>query len=145
MKARKQTPYQQKELKPSLVPPWMAAVISAIFPGFGQILGRKLRRGLIMFFSFITIIALVVWRFRLAAPRDTGFFAIIKKAFHLEPILILITVLIVLFYLANIYDAYRVATNAGKADAHQPFLVFILLILVFFFIGWQIGEIIFTT
>lgn len=141
MKARKQSIYQEKEIKSSLVPPWLAAVLSAIIPGSGQVMARKVRRGLILFFSFVTIIALVVWRFILAAPRDTGVFAIMSKGFHLEPILILITVLIVLFYLANIYDAYRAAVNASKAEPRQPFMVFLLLILVFFFIGWQIGEI----
>ena len=141
MRARKERTYQEKTLKPSLVQPWLAALLSAIIPGLGQAFGRKLRRGLVLFFSFITIIGLTVWRFILAAPRDTGFIAIFKKATHLEPILILICILIGLLYLWIIIDAYQTSKNATKPDARKPFMVFALLLLVFFFIGWQIGEI----
>jgi phosphonate transport system permease protein len=141
MKARKQGVYQEKEIKLSLVPPWVAAVLSAIIPGLGQTFARMVRRGVILFFSFATIIGLMIWRFRLAAPRDTGMIAIIKKAYHLEPIMILISVLVVLLYLWIIYDAYQVAKNSGKPLVRKPFMVFVLLLLVFFFIGWQIGEI----
>lgn len=141
MKARRQKTYQEKVLKPSLVPPWLAAVLSAIIPGLGQMLGRAFRRGLILFFSWIGILALLIWRFQLAAPRDTGAINIILKAFHLKPILILISILVVLLYIWIIIDAFQVAKNAEKADVRKPFMVFVLLILAFFFIGWQIGEI----
>lgn len=141
MRARRQKTYQEKPLKPSLVPPWLAAILSALVPGLGQALGRKVQRGIILFFSTVTIIGLMIWRFVLAAPRDTGAINIIKKAFYLEPILILVCVLIGLFYLWVIIDAYQTAKNATNPEAGKPFMVFLFLILVFFFIGWQIGEI----
>ena len=141
MKVRRKPAYVEKEIKPALVPPGVAALLSAIVPGLGQALSHLVRRGVILFFSFATILALMVWRFQLAAPRDTGVLNIIKKAFHLDPIMILISVLIVLFYLANIYDAYKVAQNSRKAEPRKSFLVFVMLLLVVFFIGWQIGEI----
>lgn len=141
MKARKQGVYKEKVLKPSLVPPWVAALLSAIVPGLGQMLARAIQRGLILLGSIGTIVALLIWRFRLAAPRDTGFFDIIRKAFRLEPIFILISILLFLLYVWNIVDAYQVARKAGVAGARNPFMVFVFLILVFFFIGWQIGEI----
>jgi phosphonate transport system permease protein len=141
MKVRRKPAYQEKEIKPALVPPGIAALLSAIVPGLGQILSRAVRRGVILFFSFATIAGLMIWRFQLAAPRDTGVINIVTKAFHLDPIMILISVLIVLLYLANIYDAYKVAVNSHKLEPRKPFLVFVMLLLVFFFIGWQIGEI----
>jgi phosphonate transport system permease protein len=141
MKARKQGIYKEKSLKPSLVAPWLAAVLSAIIPGLGQALAREIQRGIVLFTSFGTVAGLMIWRFKLAAPRDTGVINIVTKAFHLEPIMILISVLILLLYLWNILDAFQIAKAAGKPEPNKPFIIFILLILVFFFIGWQIGEI----
>ncbi len=141
MKSRKSNVYQEEESLPSLVPPWLAALLSAIVPGLGQALGRKFRRGIILLVSFVSIIGLMIWRFQLAAPRDTGIINIIRKAFYLEPILILITVLIVLLYVWNIIDGFQIAKLATNPEARKPFMIFIFLILVFFFIGWQIGEI----
>jgi phosphonate transport system permease protein len=141
MKAKKDKIYQKKPNKPSLVAPWLAAVFSGIIPGLGQALGRKLRRGILLFVSFVTIIALMIWRFQLAAPRDTGVVAVVGKAWRLQPILILISILIVLLYIWIIFDAYQIAKAAGQPGLRQPFMVFILLILTFFFIGWQIGRI----
>jgi len=141
MKVRRKPAYQEKEFKPGLVSPTVAAILSAIIPGLGQAFSRMVRRGVILFFSFASIIGLMIWRFQDAAPRDTGAIAIIKKAFHLDPIMVLITILIVILYLYNIYDAYKVAVNSRKGETRKPFMVFVALLLVFFFIGWQIGEI----
>jgi phosphonate transport system permease protein len=141
MKVRRKPAYQEKEFKPGLVSPAVAAILSAIIPGLGQAFSRMVRRGVILFFSFVSIVGLMIWRFQDAAPRDTGAIAIIKKAFHLDPIMLLITILIVILYLYNIYDAYKVALNSRKGETRKPFMVFVALLLVFFFIGWQIGEI----
>lgn len=141
MKVRRKPAYQEKEFKPGLVSPAVAAILSAIIPGLGQAFSRMVRRGVILFFSFASIIGLMIWRFRNAAPRDTGAIAIIKKAFHLDPVMLLITILIGILYLYNIYDAYKVAANSRKGETRKPFMVFVALLLVFFFIGWQIGEI----
>jgi len=141
MKARKDGIYQEKQAKPSLVPPWLAALCSAIIPGLGQALARSVGRGIVLFSSFATIFGLMTWRFREVAPRDTGVINIIAKAWHLEPIMILISFLIVVLYLWIILDAYQVAASSRRIEKRKPFMVFLLLILVFFFIGWQIGEI----
>ena len=84
------TPEEQRE--PSLVPPVIAAIASLIIPGLGQVLGRAVRRGVILFATMITIVFLMAWRFQLAAPRDTGWVNIIKKAFRLDPFLIVVTI-----------------------------------------------------
>ena len=141
MKAKKQKVYEEKPNLPSLVPPWLAALLSAIVPGLGQALARAVTRGLVIFFSFVSMVGLLIWRFQDAAPRDEGVVDIVLKAFRLEPIFILISILFVLFYIWIIVDAYILAKIAGKPTRRKPILVFVLLLLVFFVIGWQIGQI----
>ena len=123
--------------EPSLVPPPLAAIASLIVPGLGQGLARSVRRGLILFFSFATIFGLTAWRFALAAPRDTGWVNIIKKGLRLDPFLILVSVLFILFYFWIAVDAYTLAKDRTKT----PMSVFVILLIVFFALGWQIGEI----
>ncbi len=122
---------------PSLVPPFLAAILSAIIPGLGQMLARAVRRGVILLASFGTILGLMVWRIRDAARRDTEFFAIIKKAYHLQPVLIVLSIMIVLLYLWIIYDAYVIAKDAERT----PVFILFMILAVFFMLGWQIGEI----
>lgn len=122
---------------PSLVPPIINAVISAIIPGLGQVLGRAVRRGILLFASFISIVALLFWRYKLEAPRDTGWINIIKKALRLDLFLIVVTALIVLLYLWIIYDAFAIATHRDRT----PTGIFFMLVIVFFALGWQIGQI----
>ena len=141
MKASKDKVYQEKVIKPGLVPPWVAALLSFGIPGLGQALSRAVRKGIIIFISNLTMFGLMFWRFQEAAPRDTGISAIILKALYLKPIMILITVLYFVFFVWNIVDAYQVAARSRKGERRKPFMVFVLLILVFFFIGWEIGDI----
>jgi phosphonate transport system permease protein len=123
--------------KPSLVPPIIAAIASLILPGLGQALAREVRRGVILFATMISIVLLMAWRFQLAAPRDTGWANIIKKAFRLDPFLIVVTVVFFLLYLWIAFDAYVVAKDPTKT----PLGVFVMLFLVYFALGWQIGQI----
>jgi len=141
MKSKKKQIYKPKPNLPSLVSPWLAGVLSAILPGLGQALARQVKRGVLIFFSFISITALTVWRFILAAPRDTGLVNIFTKAIRLQPLLLFITILIGIMYIWIIIDAVQLAKIAGKEDRRKPFMVFVLIVLVFFFIGWQVGRI----
>jgi len=131
------SPTPSEELQPSLVHPIIAAVFSMILPGLGQILARTLRRGLLLFFSFSTIIVLLAWRFTETARRDTGFINIVKKGLSLDPALILLSVLIIVFYIWNVIDAYAIANRSSSNPAGLLFLV----LIVFFMLGWQICEI----
>ncbi len=132
------TSYQPEEAPlPSLVPPAVAAIASLLIPGLGQALGRHARRGLILFFSFATIIGLTLWRFTLAAPRDEGWVNIIKKGWHLDSFLIAVTILVVLLYFWIAFDAYTIAQGGRRT----PFGVFVLITIAFFALGWQIGQI----
>ena len=123
--------------EPSLVPAPIAALASLIIPGLGQVLARSMRRGLILFFTFITVIGLTMWRFGIAAPRDTGWWAIFKKGLYLDPFLFVVTFLFAVLYIWIAIDAYSLA----KVRTKTPLGVFIALMVMFFALGWQIAQI----
>ena len=123
--------------EPSLVPPLITALASLVVPGLGQFLARSVRRGLILFFSFLTVVGLMIWRFKITAPRDTGWWNIFKKGLYLDPFLIVVTILFVILYLWIAFDAYSLAKERTKT----PMSVFVMLAIVFFALGWQIGQI----
>jgi len=123
--------------EPSLVSPPFAALASLIVPGFGQGLARSVRRGMILFFSFLTVVGLTMWRFTIAAPRDTGWWAIFKKGLYLDPFLIIVTILVAALYIWIAFDAYSLSKDRAKT----PMGVFAILIIMFFALGWQIGQI----
>lgn len=129
----------QDERKSSLVPPFVAAIAS-ILPGLGQMLARTVRRGLIIFFSFATIIALVIWRFITTAKYDEGFSAIFKKGLELDTSLIWIVILVSILYLYQIIDAYLVVKNSFE-EKSNGLIVMALILIAFFLLGWQIGKI----
>ena len=113
------------------------SIVSLIIPGLGQVLAREIRRGIILFVTFISVVILLTWRFRLAAPRDTGWINIIKKAFRLDPILIVVSIFFILLYLWIAYDAYLIAKHSDRT----PMGVFAMIFVMFFGLGWQIGQI----
>jgi len=133
-------PQIEAQRKPSLVPAIVAAIASAIIPGLGQILGRAYRRGILILFSLGTILGLTVWRFKRAAPRDTGFVDIFKKALHLDASLVLVVTLIAVLYIWIIVDAYLLVKRTGTGTPMGAGLMLVNL-LVFFALGWQIGQI----
>jgi len=132
-----QSQKDEKERKPSLVHPILAALFSLVAPGLGQVLARTYRRGLILFGSFISLIGLMVWRVQLAGKRVEGIVAIVEKAYRLRPILIALTVLIGILYLWIAYDAYLMA----KRTKGTPLGLLFMVLIIFFIMGWQIGEI----
>jgi len=124
--------------RPSLAPAPVAALISAIIPGLGQVLAGAIRRGGLIFLSFITIAALTYWRFILGSSRlAVTLPEIFSSAIRLQPILLLIAILFVIFYIWIIIDAYLIARRA----IHNSALLMILIVILFFGLGWQIGEI----
>ena len=123
--------------KPSLVPPGLAAILSLLLPGSGQILARSVRRGLVLFLSMSSTIALLAWRIRVEARRETEVVDIFKKAFELQPILLVLSVAVVVLIFWIALDAYLLARQRA---AHTVGL-FLMILMVFFGLGWQIGEI----
>jgi phosphonate transport system permease protein len=125
------------DLKPSRVPPAVASIISLIIPGLGHALARSIQRGVLLFLSFISIGGLLIWRIKLVGRREVEIVDIVKKAFRLEPVLLIATILFILVYLFIVYDTYRFAGRTARPSL-APFL---FVLLAFFTLGLQIGEI----
>jgi phosphonate transport system permease protein len=124
--------------KPSLVPPVIAALSSLIIPGLGQALARSIRKGLLLLVSLASIIALWVWRVRITARLEPTFLDAVKKAIYLQPILLVVAIGAILIYLWNAYDAY---STAKREPSSSGFVMWALVLITFFFAGWQIGDI----
>ncbi len=114
-----------------------AGILSFILPGVGQLLSRKFRRALVILASYASIIGLLVWRFIDAAPRDTGFWPIFRKAIHLQPMLAFILLLVIVFLVLVSLDAFFLARGAERSALG----LFALIAVLFFFLGWQISDI----
>jgi phosphonate transport system permease protein len=122
----------------SWVPPLLASLVSLVIPGLGQALAGFARRGLVLFASLASIAALLAWRIHLTARREITWPAKVTKAFDLEPILLAIAIGLILLYLWIAVDAYFSARRVKNASA---FWIFMLVLLLFFGLGWEIGEI----
>jgi phosphonate transport system permease protein len=126
------------EQKPSLVPPVLAAISSLIVPGIGQVFARSFRKGLLVFLSFVSLVALWAWRVRIIARLEVTFLDAVKKSFYLEPIMLVVAVGIILVYLWGAYDAYMMAK---REQSTSGFVLWTLVLFTFFFSGWQISDI----
>ena len=131
--------FKNETQKESLVSPIIAGILSAIIPGLGQILARDLNKGLVISGSLTTSIGLLIWRIVDTGRRYKSIKTIISKAYYLNPILYVITGLILIAYIMNIVDAYKQALPAEKRSKLTG-LVFLILI-IFFVQGWEIGQI----
>ena len=124
--------------KPSLVSPGIAALSSLIIPGLGQTLARSFRKGLLLLVSLASIVALWVWRVRIVARLEPTFLEAVKKSFYLQPILLVVAIGATLIYLWSAYDAYM---TAKRTQSTSGFVLWALILITFFFAGWQIGDI----
>ena len=102
------------EIKPSLVPPIVAGLVSLALPGFGHMLARAFGKGLTLLLSFVTMAGLWIWRVRVEARREVDFLAMFQKSIQLRPILLFILILVVLIYFWIAYDAYKTADKRTK-------------------------------
>ena len=131
------TKSQTSEEKPSLVSPVVALLLSLILPGLGHILARKFRKGLTLILAFISAAGLWVWRINVIARREVGFVAMFNKAIRLQPILLIIFILLSLMYILIALDAYK----SAQISKPNSLLLWVSVLVVFFVLGWQIGEI----
>lgn len=129
--------YDDQERLPSLVSPEIAAVLSAIIPGLGQMLGREVKRGITLLLSTVSILGLLIWRVYQTARYDVGFFAKLVKSFRLQPVVLILTILFIVLWIWIISDAYRIA----KQDKQITLGILFLVLFMFFLLGWQIGKI----
>ena len=132
---------KQRKNRDSLVPAQAAGIASLIIPGLGQVLARQTRRGLVMLGSVISIVGLLIWRISILAIRITGGpMDKLGKALDRSPFFIgLMIGGIVILWLWNVWDAYRQAE--AKEEYRGGIAIFFLILVLFFALGWQIGEI----
>lgn len=126
------------EIKPSLVPPIVAAIVSVFLPGVGHMLARSFGKGLTLFLSFVSMVGLWFWRVKVEARREVGFIDQFTKSIELLPIILVILILLVLIYIYIIYDAYKTAKDRTQVKSGW---LWVLVLISFFILGWQIGEI----
>jgi phosphonate transport system permease protein len=131
----------QTEQKPNLVHPVIAMLLSIIVPGFGHVLARAWQRGILIIASFFTILGLTIWRINQdvikIGQKVSKLGDIIDKILRLQPILLVTCIVVVILYLLIIFDAYQVAARKTKGATR----VFLVLLVTFFLLGWQIGQI----
>jgi phosphonate transport system permease protein len=121
-----------------LVPASVAGVASLIVPGLGQVLARQVGRGLLLLGALVTIIGLFAWRINLLARRQAGWGARFARALSRRPLFVIpVLVGIVALWLWIAWDAHRQARPARRGGAS----VFVLVLVLFFVLGWQISEI----
>jgi phosphonate transport system permease protein len=123
--------------RPSLVGPSTAALLSLVVPGLGQVLARAGRRGLLLFFSLGSSVGLLAWRIRLAGRREDEAIKIFLKAVQLQPFLAVLVAIAVALWLWVAWDARRQAQDREAGGVG----IFLLVLVIFFALGWQITEI----
>jgi phosphonate transport system permease protein len=134
---RRTKPASDEELKPSRISPTLAAIISAVIPGLGQMFTRNFRRGLVLLIGFFSAAGLLIWRFILVARRDVGFVDIFTKGIRLQPVLLFLTLATIVLWIWIIVDAYL----SAKRPVGRAVGLFLILIVVYFSLGWQIGQV----
>ncbi len=117
---------------------FIAPLASLLVPGLGQVLLGIWRRGLLLLFSLATIVGLLVWRIRLVGRREDTFGDMIAKAFQLQPILLAVAIGAALIYVWIILDSYLIARGLRGGSSNG---MWALVLVVYFALGWQIGDI----
>jgi len=131
-------PGKPRKKPPSRVSAPVAGVASLLLPGLGQVLARELGRGALLFGSMVTILGLAAWRVQDLARREVGIAAILGKALRRRPVFVVLVLLgIIALWLWTALDAYRRVQRGRRGGVG----VFVLIVAVFFVLGWQIGEI----
>ncbi len=116
----------------------VAALLSLVIPGLGQMFSTHVRRGLLLLASLASIIGLLIWRVSLLGRLVDGFFPTLAKAVDKAPFFTLFSILATAaIWIWIIYDAYRL----GKPSKKTNNTIFVLVLAVFFSFGWQISEI----
>ena len=115
------------------------AIISFIIPGLGQIISGKIKRGVLILVSMATLILLFIWRIHLLSHRLIIFSEKFEKAFSRSPFfIILILLALIVFWILNVIDNLKIGV---KKDKKKGVSIFVLILFLFFAIGWQISEI----
>jgi phosphonate transport system permease protein len=135
MKSRR--PISEEPPRPSRIPPVAAALLSAVIPGLGQMIAGQTRRGLLLLASFVSSGGLLAWRMNLAARRQVEISLIFRRSIRAEPLLGALFAGVVLLWGWIIWDAARQTRPRTRGGT----TIFILVLLIFFGLGWQITQI----
>jgi phosphonate transport system permease protein len=126
----------------SPIPGPVAALCSLIIPGLGQVVAGAVRRGMLLFFSLASMLVILFWRIHLLAHREIGILAKTAKAFDRRPFFVGLLLLCTgLIWIWNAWDGYRQTRRDKKVDWKSSSAIFVLIIIAFFAMGWQISEI----
>jgi phosphonate transport system permease protein len=137
--SQQKTTKKQPGGKPGLVNPALSGFGSLLVPGLGHMLAGELRKGFMLLVSLISSAALVIWRISETGRRAEGnWFAKAQLAFDLEPLLLVMAIGVIFLYLWIAVDAFFTAKQSGRQVA---IITWLLVFIVFFGLGWQIGEI----
>ncbi len=133
----KPTPKNKKMPRSRISGP-TASISSLIIPGLGQILAGEFRRGLLLLGSLASILVILFWRIHLLAHREIGALAKLTKAFDRRPIFVgLLCLCTIIVWLWNSWDAHRLT----RPERRKGPGIFIVILVIFFTMGWQISEI----
>jgi len=120
------------------ISPLFSLILSIPIPGLGQIISGKIRRGLLLAGSFITLALLYGWRMKTIGRRETGIVEIMQKALRLNGFFTVVFFLALLgLYAWILVDAWKQA----KRKKAQGTGIFFLILILFFAVGWQISKI----
>jgi len=118
--------------------PALAGVASILIPGLGQTLAKQIRRGLLIFLSFITMSAILYSQAADLGRRAGEGWPAMVRAFQRRPGFMGILVVVLLFiWLLGAYDAYKCTLKKKRVNTG----IFALILVGFFVQGWQISEI----
>ncbi|MDX9801618.1 MAG: phosphonate ABC transporter, permease protein PhnE [Spirochaetia bacterium] len=111
-------------------------LLSFLFPGAGHLYRKHIQRGLLIILSFTSILGLSISRISLLAHRHEGFLPVLKKAFSNNPgFIIFLIVLTLLLWVWIAIDSVKYNLKKKRPG------VFIIILVIFFGLGWQISEI----
>ena len=114
----------------------VAVFCSLIIPGLGQIVAGQIRRGVLLLSSYASMLLILSWRIHLLAHREIGILAKLQKAFARKPLFVGFLLACALFlWLLNAWDAWQ------QTRKRRNPLIFIIIVVIFFTMGWQISEI----
>ena len=126
------------ETRLSRIPRAAAVAASILIPGAGQVLTLRVRRGLLLFASMISLVGMLIWRLKLLAPLEPSVWGVLGRAIGRRPVFVALVVLsILVIWVLNAFDAGRDAARKGAGG----FGIFSLVLAAFFVLGWQLSEI----
>lgn len=136
---RTQATTRQAVERDPFIPPRVAAVLSLVLPGLGQLLVRRFSRGAILIAAWVTLLGLSWWRVAELAHRgEPGFLNQFVYAYARRPAFISILVIsLALIWLFAAIDSWRSGTTRRTGGP----AVLLLVLLGFFVVGWQIARI----